>query len=287
MSLCQCFGKRDIRNRLFQADKSGLGYLLHFQISRSGSSSELPPVLSTSSSSRPTEREDVCPWESISPPSTGSSSNNRIKSVLLTPGPSVDHHDGGGPALQASSPLKTAFERHPSTDLDVCPWESASAVLPAASGGGTRTRTPIPQQKSSTEVVSNDDVVCPWESHEPAVAAPTPTPQPTLPAATTGSTVTRPHPDQTQIIPPVKTSSEVTAVIMLNPSKQASPVISPAGGSTSSASSGSGHKRKESASGLTVQQQQQQPPESSEQTAAPQLDKSSAKISDICPWEDE
>lgn len=284
VSLCQCFGESAIGfSKLTNPD---WGYLLHFQISRLGSSSDSPPVLSTSSSSRPTEREDVCPWESISPPSAGSSSNNRIKSVLLTPGPSVDHHDGGGPALQASSPLKTAFERHPSTDLDVCPWESASAVLPAASGGGTRTRTPVPQQKSSTEVVSNDDVVCPWESQEPAVAAPTPTPQPiTLPAATTGSAVTRLHPDQTQIIPPVKTSSEVTAVIMLNPSKQASPVISPAGGSTSSASSGSGHKRKESASGLTVQQQQQ--PESSEQTAAPQLDKSSAKISDICPWEDE
>ena len=137
------------------------------------------------------------------------------------------------------------------------------------------------RQKSLTEVVANDDVVCPWESQEPTAQ----TTQPTLPH--TGTAARHPETQNTSpVVVKTSSSSEVTVNIMLNPSKQASPVISPAGGSTSSASSGSGHRRKSSASGLTVQQQ---PPESStEQTAPPpHLDKSSSKISDICPWEDE
>ena len=207
---------------------------------------------STSSDSVPTSTrpvvEDVCPWESVNPPSVVSgSSSNKTKGVLLTPVPSVDHE---GPALTA----KPTVESRASTDLDICPWESV--VLPAASG--VRSRTPIPS-KSSTEVVAPDDVVCPWESQDLVdVVA---TPQPTLP---TGSAVRHPetHPHKT---------SEVT-VIVLNPAKQqhSSPVLSPAGTS-----------RKDSASGITGTQ-----PES-DQTATLQLDKSSAKLSDICPWEDE
>lgn len=182
----------------------------------------------------------------------------------MTPGPSVDQTDGHTPIVSSPSAKKSSFscsvESHPSTDMDVCPWESASAAPPAAtssssssggggSGGGTRVKTPVAQQKSTAEVLVSDDVVCPWESQDL----------------------------ETPKNPTVKSPSEVT-VIVLNPSKQVSPVISLAG-----SSGGSGHRRKESASGVTAMPE----PGSEQSSTSQQPDKSSSKISDICPWEDE
>lgn len=250
--------------------------------------------------------EDVCPWESVSPPGSSSSvsatpnsmtttsgNGDRMKNVhLLTAGPSVEHEGLNVSSMMSNSAVKSSTSTTTlpcsrvdivSSDLDVCPWESTSAVLPSVAGQSAgRTKTPVALQKSSTEVVASDDVVCPWESQAlTAQDAVVVTPQPTLPIR---------HPaDHTQTTThALKSSSEVT-VITLNPSKQISPIISPAGGSSSSSSSGSGHRRKESASGITVLPHQQHPPESHEQQQQqpPQLDKSSAKISDICPWEDE
>lgn len=179
--------------------------------------------------------DNVCPWESISSAITVGSS--RTKSLIA--GPSVDQTEpqtpiGGSPSAKKSS-FSCSIDSHLPTD--VCPWDSASAVLPAS--GGTRTK--MPAAKSSIEVAPGD-IVCPWESQEPETAK----------------------------VTTVKSPSEVT-VVVLHPSKQASPIISLAG-----SSGGSGHCRKESASGITV-------PES----ATEQADKSSSKISDICPWEDE
>ncbi|XP_046641795.1 uncharacterized protein LOC124327032 isoform X1 [Daphnia pulicaria] len=235
-------------------------------------SSPPPPLLQSSSTSEstsiipPPEREDnVCPWETINPPPPLSAGSGRTKGVLLTPGPSVDQTDGHTPIVSSPSAKKSSFscsvESHPSTDMDVCPWESASAAPPAAtssssssgggggSGGGTRVKTPVAQQKSTAEVLVSDDVVCPWESQDL----------------------------ETPKNPTVKSPSEVT-VIVLNPSKQVSPVISLAG-----SSGGSGHRRKESASGVTAMPE----PGSEQSSTSQQPDKSSSKISDICPWEDE
>lgn len=199
-----------------------------------------------------------------------------MKSVLLAPSSTSELES----SVSLASPAKTgslscSVDSHPSTDLDVCPWDSVAVVLPSAgSSGATRSRTPVLQPKGSTEVP--EDVVCPWESQASTSQDVTVTPalhhQPTLPA---GVAIVR-HQLETQT-GGLKASSEVT-VITLNPMKPSvSPVISPAGGSTCSCSSGD--HPKESASGVTLV------PESDPQQ--PPLDKSSAKISDICPWEDE
>ena len=211
------------------------------------------------------EREDnVCPWETISsPPPSLNAGSGRTKGSLLTPGPSVDQPDGQAPIVSRPSAKKSSFscsvESHPSTDLDVCPWESASAALPptstTVSSGGTRIKTsvPAPQPPHSNA----DDVVCPWESQDL----------------------------ETPKNPTAKSPSEVT-VIVLNPSKQVSPVISLAG--NSGGGGGSGHRRKESASGgVTVLPESGGSEQSSTSQQQPDNKSSSSKISDICPWEDE
>ncbi|KAI9562847.1 hypothetical protein GHT06_010302 [Daphnia sinensis] len=212
---------------------------------RSSSTSDSTPML-------PTE-DNVCPWETVSSPPSTSAGSGRTKSVLSTPGPSVDQTEPQTPNVSSPSTKKSSFSCSVDSghlSADVCPWDSASAVLPAAaSSGGTRTKMPVAQPKSSSEVVGLGDVVCPWESQEPETA---------------------------KVASTVKSPSEVT-VVVLNPSKQASPVISLAG-SSGGGGGGSGHCRKESASGIAV-------PESG--TEPSQADKSSSKISDICPWEDE
>nr|CAH0111921.1 unnamed protein product [Daphnia galeata] len=235
-----------------------------------------PPTLQSSSASESTsiippchEREDnVCPWETISsPPPSLNAGSGRTKGTLLTPGPSVDQTDGQAPIVSSPSAKKSSFscsvESHPSTDLDVCPWESASAALPATSttvsSGGTRIKTSVPAPPPPHS--NADDVVCPWESQDL----------------------------ETPKNPTVKSPSEVT-VIVLNPSKQVSPVISLAG-SSGGGGGGSGHRRKESASGgVTVLPESggsEQSTSTSQQQQQPDNKSSSSKISDICPWEDE